>query len=248
MARKLDRLAKAKTGIALCAIAAFGLALPGAGLALPSVATTASESSFGLFTPASVDPKLARRVSDNIRSKGMAARFTPAGTKTGGERTVTVAVRVDEGAARAIIVRPAAVAANAAPGRGAGLLSSTRYNLGIARGFQGFAKTPSLNDPLRKLDMPDLAEFEPARGSAIDKPSRFQPRISLEKDETIGRAPRTLDAQAEQSVDLGGAYRITRNLDVTAGVRLSQDRDRLAPLTDNTQDSQAVYVGTQFRF
>jgi len=35
---------------------------------------------------------------------------------------------------------------------------------------------------------------------------------------------------------------------VTAGVRYSQERDRLGPLTDGTQDSQAVYLGTQFRF
>ena len=48
--------------------------------------------------------------------------------------------------------------------------------------------------------------------------------------------------------DVGGAYRVTRNLDVTAGVRYSQDRERLKPLTDGKQDSQAVYVGTQFRF
>ena len=57
-----------------------------------------------------------------------------------------------------------------------------------------------------------------------------------------------LDSLAAQTVDLGGAYRITRNLDVTAGVRLSQERDRLSPITDSVQDSQAVYVGTQFRF
>ena len=36
--------------------------------------------------------------------------------------------------------------------------------------------------------------------------------------------------------------------DVTAGVRVTQDRDRIAPLTDGVQDDQAVYVGTQFRF
>ncbi|MFC3213373.1 hypothetical protein [Novosphingobium panipatense] len=41
---------------------------------------------------------------------------------------------------------------------------------------------------------------------------------------------------------------MTENLDVTAGVRYSQDRERLVPLTDGKQDSQAVYVGTQFKF
>jgi len=41
---------------------------------------------------------------------------------------------------------------------------------------------------------------------------------------------------------------VTRNVAVTAGVRYSSERDRIAPLTDTTQDSQAVYVGTRFRF
>jgi hypothetical protein len=31
-------------------------------------------------------------------------------------------------------------------------------------------------------------------------------------------------------------------------VRYSQERERLTPLTDGKQDSQAVYVGTQFSF
>ena len=55
-------------------------------------------------------------------------------------------------------------------------------------------------------------------------------------------------ADTEDVVDLGGAYSLTRNFDVTAGVRYSQERDRLRPLTDGKKDSQAVYVGTQFRF
>jgi hypothetical protein len=31
-------------------------------------------------------------------------------------------------------------------------------------------------------------------------------------------------------------------------VRISQERDRLDPLTNSIQDSQAVYVGTQLKF
>ncbi len=54
-----------------------------------------------------------------------------------------------------------------------------------------------------------------------------------------------------QTVDVGGSFRLSPNLDVTAGVRLSQERDRLDrldPLTNSVKDSQAVYVGTQIRF
>ncbi len=96
--------------------------------------------------------------------------------------------------------------------------------------------------------MPDLAEFKPKEGTAPEKPSRFQPRLSLGNDQPLGRAPRTLESQGEQSVELGGSFRVSRNIDLTAGVRLSQERDRLAPLTDGTEDDQSVYVGTQLRF
>jgi len=95
--------------------------------------------------------------------------------------------------------------------------------------------------------MPDLAAFKPSAG-VKDKPSRFAARIALEEEQTAGRSPRTAESISDQSVDVGGSYRVTRNLDVTAGVRYSQDRDRLAPITNGKQDSQAVYVGTQFRF
>ena len=82
-----------------------------------------------------------------------------------------------------------------------------------------------------------------------EEPSRFGARIALEQEEKSGSAPRTHDALGDQTLDVAGSYRLTRNLDVTAGVRYSQERDRLAPLAESTQqDSQAVYVGTQFRF
>jgi hypothetical protein len=49
-------------------------------------------------------------------------------------------------------------------------------------------------------------------------------------------------------VDLAGSYSLTRNLDLKAGVRYRGPMDRLAPLTDDRQDSQAVYIGTAFKF
>ncbi len=38
------------------------------------------------------------------------------------------------------------------------------------------------------------------------------------------------------------------NLNVTAGVRYSSERNRVDPVVDGKQDNQAVYVGTQIRF
>ncbi|RXZ64572.1 hypothetical protein ETX26_11845 [Pelagerythrobacter rhizovicinus] len=234
----------------LLSAACLALAIPSTGLALvgfeggESVASISAQ--FAPFTPASVDPQLARRVAQQVAARGQALRFTPAGPAKPLDRTVTVAVRVDEDTARAISFRSTLASMAGEPGTGATTIAATRYNLGVARGYQSFAKAPSLPEGVREMDVPDLATFKPAERR--EEPSRFKPRIAFEHDRSVGRSPRTLEALGEQSVDLGGAYRVTRNLDVTAGVRLSQDRDRLAPLTDMEQDSQAVYVGTQFRF
>ncbi|MEO0644299.1 MAG: hypothetical protein AAFY47_12925, partial [Pseudomonadota bacterium] len=83
---------------------------------------------------------------------------------------------------------------------------------------------------------------------AEDKPSRLQPRIELEDERLTGRSVNTLDDLGAQTVDVGGSFRISPKVDVTAGVRLSQERERLDPLTNSVQDSQAVYVGTQIKF
>ncbi len=66
-------------------------------------------------------------------------------------------------------------------------------------------------------------------------------------DRAIEGSPRAIADMPSYSVDLGGSYSLTRNLDVTAGVRYRTDRERLARL-DERRDSQGVYVGTAFRF
>ncbi len=57
-----------------------------------------------------------------------------------------------------------------------------------------------------------------------------------------------IDMPASYSLDMGGSYSLTRNLDVTAGVRYRSDRERLARIDDDRRNSQAVYLGTAFRF
>lgn len=239
-------------GIAPALLAVGVLAVPSAGLALAGF-DAGLDGAFvksAPFTPANVDPALARRVQERIAARGKAIRFTPAGTVSDRQSTVTVAVRVDGEAARAISVRSALEAVKGEPGTRSGVtLAGTRYNLGIARGYQSFAKPQAapVAAGVRNIAMPDLAQFKPSEGAA-ERPSRFQTRIALANEETKGRTRGTLEGLGEQSVDLGGAFRVTRNLDVTAGVRLSQDRDRIAPLNDGVEDDKAVYVGTQFRF
>jgi len=231
-------------------------ALPTAGFALG--AFESERLSFGgerpaIFTPASVDPQLARFVAE--RSTGRLKRFTPAGVDSRASRTMTVAVRVDAEDARAIQVRSAIQAAqDKAVDSNAGVsIASTRYNLGLARGYQNFAQsTPGAigSSPLSDAAIPDLAEFRPSRGVAEEE-SRFAARIAAEEERPVAAAgPRIADPVAgEQIVDLAGSYRLTRNLDVTAGVRYSQERARLTPVPQEAErDSQAVYIGTQFRF
>ena len=230
------------------------LALPSAVLAyaatfdagLPGGVTTPVNSG---FIPSEVDPRLARSITVRSVAKGQSFRFTPAAVPTGMDRSVvTVAVRLNDvnGQSLAQTLAARQPAPSDAGDAAALRIAPTGYSLGAARGYRSFAQNAVPTTPIRQLAAPDLASYQPKPGVASD-PSRFAPRIALDEREKTGRSPRTFE-QSDQQVDLGGSYRVTRNLNVTAGVRYSSDRDRLRPLTDGRQDSQAVYVGTQFRF
>ena len=244
----------AATPAMLIAGAVSLLALPSAVLAFSNrfdaaPASLGDPATPGAFKPGSVDPRLARAIASQRPGEGGLFRFTPAGSATRPDRSITVAVRVDPESARAITVRSALrdSGAGVSSGMAAVQIAPTAYNLSVARQVKGLAPGLALGSDIRQIDMPDLAAYQPSRGAA-GPGSRFTPRLSLDEREKTGRAPRTFEAAGEQTVDFGGAYRLTRNLDVTAGVRYKQDRDRMAPLPDGTKDTQAVYVGTQFRF
>ena len=245
--RKEGGSSRAALVLAGCALL-FGaptavLAIPDDSPAMPIAA------GFAPFTPANVDPALTRRVAAKIAARGHSMRFTPAGSSLEGQRTVTVAIRVTPDQARAVSVRRAITAARGEVGTGPSIatLAKSRYNLGVSRGYETFAKPVAPSIDLKQIEMPDLASFRPREG-VKGTPGRLQPRLALESERRTGRSDRTLEGAGEQAVDLGAGYRLSRNLNVTAGVRLSQERDRLAPLTDAVRDDQAVYVGTQFRF
>ena len=245
------RFAAGVAGVALV------VGVPSAGLAVGLLddgafasGSLANVGSFASFTPASADPELARMIESRSGTTRM-MRFTPAGAISAEDRSVTVVVRVDGEAAQAISVRNAiGMVRGEAPAEASNSITATRYNLGLARGYRSFAAAaPALSQPLSSAAIPDLAEFEPAPG-VREEPSRFAARIALEEGRTAApAAPQTLDATGDQRIDVAGSYRLTRNLDVRAGVRYEQDRNRLSPVPDlEQQDSQAVYIGTQFRF
>ena len=237
------------TGGMLLTAAVALLALPSAVLAFssgfePPAPAAASNDSLAISR---VSARLAPAISVSSLGKGQMFRFTPAGNANRPDRSVTVAVRVDPQIGQAILVRAArpAIAAST-PGITPLQIAPTAFSLGVSRGYQSFAQGIVPAGESRKTDTPELAQIGLAPAGKDDS-SRFAPRIVLDDKLAPGRAPRTFSDNEDQ-VDLGGSYRLGRNIDVTAGVRYSQERDRLRPVTDGKKDGQAVYVGTQFRF
>ena len=235
---------------------ASGLALSGLAMT-PALATVFSGDdnmvslktlgSIGSFTVAGADPDLVAQFKLSALRGNASFKFTPTGGTRDGERSVTVVVR--QKAAGAVSIRENILAGISGSGvTSAAKIAPVSYSLGSAKGLKSFAI------PVRKLagNMPDLSEIgsEKLMGDEnTGKKSRFNTRMSIDASAPINAAPRALDAsQKDYTLDVGGSYSLTRNLAVTAGVRINNERDRMAPLTDNRQDSQAVYVGTQFRF
>jgi hypothetical protein len=242
-----------KRGGLTASVAAVALVLAGvptAGFALDALDNSGLNlaSSDFPFTPASVDPELARFAAERSTGGARMMRFTPAGVAERGKRSMTVAVRVGGEAAQAIQVRSAiATAQDQMSAAGGVRIVSARYNLGLARGYQSFVQPTVLSKKLSDAAIPDLSSFKPA--PLQPEQSRLVSRVALAHEEKPGVTPRTREALGEQSLDVATSYRLTRNLDVSAGVRYSQDRDRIAPAAQPApQDSQAFYVGTQFRF
>lgn len=229
------------------------LALPSAVLAFstnfePAPPVSGGGESINPLEAADEAADLARVAPLRSLAKGQLYLFTPARSPSRPDRSVTVAVRLDPQAAKAISVL-ARKDRLLDSGNGLMRMSGDAFNLGVARGYHNFAQNLVPPTENRKAELPDLTRFSLSPGAGAGDDSRFSPRIVIDEKQAAGRAPRTFAGDPDGMVDVGGAYRVTRNLDVTAGVRYSQDRDRLLPLTtDGKVDSQAVYVGTQFRF
>lgn len=187
------------------------------------------------FTPASADPKLAALIARS--GIGTAPfRFTPAESRG--------------------IGRPAAAALQIAmPKAGVVTLRGTSSDIGSAAvGVAPIAYDLVATTAAKRLSVPgdapkvDLGTSPSGRrldpGFNLSKPSKLKAVTDRPPADT------RLTGSGPTLIDVGGAYSLRRNIDVTAGVRYkAQDRDRLAPLPDDRRgDSQAVYVGTTFKF
>ena len=191
----------------------------------------------GSFTPAAADPVLAAALMrSGLNSTGF--RFTPAATSNS-NRAVTVAVR----ARSSNTMRESDRVATGVPATLG--IAPVAYNLGVGIGWKRFA----LSGDVTRIDNGAIQGRREATDLAVSYNARkWSTRLQVAADRATGSAPRTITGNDSVSLDVGGAYRLTRNLDVTAGVRYRSERNRLEPLTDNRRDSQAVYVGTAFRF
>ena len=222
----------------LAAVSAVGLLLSPA-IAAPAKkkapAVAVSFDPLSTFTPAGADPKLAASFGD----RGLSLtdfKFTPAAAKSRPSQ-VRVAIRARPDAA----LRGKSDSGSASP---VTALTPASYNLGVAVGWRRFAvagdvaKTESRN--------PAVGSKETAVVGVSYSLKRFTGRVAVgaERDD---RLPALRDRE-NYSVDVGGAYDLTRRISLTGGVRYNVERDRSAVVNDNRRDSQAVYVGTAFKF
>ena len=227
----------------VAAFAAAGLLLS------PAFATTSGKKrpapvslsfdTLSSFTPANADPKLAAALAGKSLSL-TDFRFTPAPAK-GRPSQVRVAIR-----ARATTPAQAAIAQASAPTAALNALTPSSYNLGVAVGWHRFAVA---GDVAKVKDAdPALGGRESAVVGVSYSLSRFTGRVAVGADKSDGHALPALRRGDTYSLDVGGSYSLSHRVAVTGGVRYNIERDRLSALQDDRRDSQAVYVGTAFKF
>lgn len=193
--------------------------------------------SIASFTPAIHDPKLSSAYAHAVLNRGSRAfRFTPTSGSLSGKRSITVLVRSDSSVGRPDDHRAQGVS-----------IAPLAFNLDASRGWRKFSIPDAVGS--RALDPVYADELTSTRNFSLQgKPSRLQPDVQLDAKRDVGTAPQTLAGESKLSVAVGSSYSLTRNLNVTAGVRYAGPDNRLAPITDKRKDDQAVYVGTKFKF
>lgn len=198
--------------------------------------SAASGDGIGTFTPAATDARLAAALArSGMSSNGF--RFTPA-SSVRLNRSVTVAVRAQNSRSRSGDERVALVSPVAT-------IVPIAYNLGVALGWRKFA----VSGDVARVDLAGMGRREAVDVGISYTAKRLTGRLGVGADRATGPLPTAITGGQGYSVDLGTSYSLTRNFDVTAGVRYrAAERDRLVPQSDARRDSQAVYVGTAFRF
>jgi hypothetical protein len=234
---------RSKLAQGVAALSAAGLVLTPA-LAAPQgkkrpPAVAVSFDPVATFTPANADPRLAAAFAGRGSALGD-LKFTPAPAK-GRPSQVRVAIRarVDTGRARTGDVALASAALSP--------LTPASYNLGVAVGWRRFAVAGDVGKS--KAADPALGGRESAAmGVSYSVSKRVTGRVAVGADRGDGRALTPLRRADNYSLDVGGAYKLTNKIALTGGVRYRVDHERMAAVKDARRDSQAVYVGTAFKF
>lgn len=238
------RVAQRQGAKLAAAIAAAGLVLsPAFAMSAPKRAPAVSLSfdPISSFTPANADPKLAAALAGKDQFPLSDFKFTPAPAK-GRPSQVRVAIR-----ARVIAPPQTQVAQAALPTQAVNSLTPTGYNLGVAVGWRRFAVAGDVAK-VKSAD-PALGGRESAvLGVSYSLSNRLSTGVAVRADRATGNPAPALRQGDNVSVDLGSSYSLSRHIALTGGVRYNIERDRLPAFQDNRRDSQAVYVGTAFKF
>jgi hypothetical protein len=203
-------------------------------------ATYGLDGGIGSFTPAAADPRLAAALAASGLDSTSGFRFTPAESHNGDRHDVTVAVRARS---TETAQRGRTLADNDRDLR----IQPIAYDLGVSVGWKRFA----ISGDMARVDLGAMPGSRKTAGVSLSYTGRrASARVKVATDAPIDNAPALVQEAPNQMIDVGGSYSLTRRLDVTAGVRYKTEeaRDRLQRLDDNRHDSQAVYVGTTFRF
>ncbi|QIK79997.1 porin [Sphingomonas piscis] len=189
-----------------------------------------------VFTPANADPRLAAAFARRGSALGD-LKFTPAAAQ-GRPSQVRIAIRAPAAKGSTPVTRAAATSATT--------LTPTSYNLGVGVGWRRFALA---GDVAKSSETnPSIEGRESASVGVSYSLKQFTGQVAVNADRGDGRGLAALRRSDNYSLDVGASYNVSRRIAVTGGVRYRIDRDRLAPVADNRRDSQAVYVGTAFKF
>ncbi|WP_341631413.1 hypothetical protein [Sphingomonas agri] len=238
------RVAQRQGAKLAAAVAAAGLVLsPAFAMSAPKKRAPAVSLSFdpvSSFTPANADPKLAAALAGKDQLPLSDFKFTPAPAK-GRPSQVRVAIR-------ARVVAPAQTQiAQAASTTAVNALTPTGYNLGVAVGWRRFAVAGDVAK-VKSAD-PALGGRESAvLGVSYSLSNRLSTGVAVRADRATGSPAPALRQGDNVSVDVGSSYSLSRHIALTGGVRYNIERDRIPAFQDNRRDSQAVYVGTAFKF